>query len=69
MQENDNEMVNQVPVVSAPVLFDMNEDDGFLRIHETALLANATDGDLDTLTIQNLTVDSGALIYNAANKW
>ena len=55
--------VNDAADVSAPTSFNMNED-GTITISEDSLLANASDVDGDTLSVQNLSADDGTLTDN-----
>ena len=56
------------PVVEGTVAFTM-EEDGSLTIAEADLLANATDADGDTLSVENLTVTGGTLTDNGDGTW
>ena len=60
--------VNEAPVVSGPTSFNTDEDNAIV-LTEAALLANATDADGDTLSVQNLAADQGTLIDNLDGTW
>ncbi|WP_419797048.1 MAG: cadherin-like domain-containing protein [Terasakiella sp.] len=60
--------VNDAAVVSEDTSFTMNED-GSITISEDQLLANASDVDGDTLSVQNLSVDGGTLTDNGNGTW
>merc|ERR1711879_1004239 len=60
--------VNDAADVSAPTSFNMNED-GTITISEDSLLANASDVDGDTLSVQNLSADGGTLTDNGDGTW
>ncbi len=62
-------MTNQLPVITGPITLSMNEQDGTLRVYEADLLVNASDPDGDPLSVANLSVDSGTLVYDAVNNW
>ncbi len=56
--------VNDAPVVSGPVELQASPEDAAITITTEQLLANASDGDGDTLSIANLTASSGVLVDN-----
>ncbi|MEP4431976.1 MAG: cadherin-like domain-containing protein [Hyphomicrobiales bacterium] len=60
--------VNDAAVVSGPVDFDMVED-GSITITEAELLANASDVDGDTLSVDNIRADGGKLTDNGDGTW
>ncbi|WP_417820356.1 cadherin-like domain-containing protein [Terasakiella sp.] len=60
--------VNDAAVVSEDTSFAMNED-GTITISEDQLLANASDVDGDTLSVQNLSADGGTLTDNGDGTW
>ncbi|NVJ93731.1 MAG: tandem-95 repeat protein, partial [Methylocystaceae bacterium] len=60
--------VNDAADVSAPTSFSMNED-GTITISEDSLLANASDVDGDTLSVQNFSADGGTLTDNGDGTW
>lgn len=57
------------PVVSGPVTLSPLAEDASRIITATALLANATDANSDTLSITSLTVSRGSLTANANGTW
>ncbi|PHZ83456.1 hypothetical protein CRD36_18025 [Paremcibacter congregatus] len=60
--------LNDGPTVSGPTGFAGTEDTGIV-FSETDLLANASDVDGDTLSVANLTSDSGSLNDNGDGTW
>ncbi|WP_126464967.1 cadherin-like domain-containing protein, partial [Candidatus Terasakiella magnetica] len=64
----DVNAVNDAPDVSGPTAFRVNED-GTLTLNESDLLANASDVDGDTLSVQNLSVSGGSLTDNSDGTW
>ncbi|NVJ90762.1 MAG: cadherin-like domain-containing protein, partial [Methylocystaceae bacterium] len=60
--------VNDAAVVSGDTAFDVAEDNSF-TITEEDLLANATDVEGDTLSVTDLTADSGTLVDNGDGTW
>ncbi len=59
---------NEIPVVSGPVVFAGTEDQT-ITITEAQLLANATDADGDTLSVENLAASGGTLSDNGDGTW
>ena len=59
---------NDAPTISGSTSFSGTEDTA-LVITEAQLLANASDIDGDTLSVQNLTSDSGSLVNNNDGSW
>ncbi|MDD2780799.1 cadherin-like domain-containing protein [Sulfuricurvum sp.] len=63
-------VVNTAPIVSAPItLNSVAEDSGSIFITQAKLLANSSDIDGDTLSVDNLTASSGTLINNYNGTW
>ncbi|PCJ94403.1 MAG: hypothetical protein COA52_05330, partial [Hyphomicrobiales bacterium] len=60
--------VNDAADVSGPTSFSTSEDTGIV-ISEAQLLANASDVDGDTLSVQNLSADGGTLTDNGNGTW
>ncbi|PCJ82089.1 MAG: hypothetical protein COA52_20380, partial [Hyphomicrobiales bacterium] len=60
--------VNDAADVSGPTSFTTSEDTGII-ISEAQLLANASDVDGDTLSVQNLSADGGTLTDNGDGTW
>ena len=60
--------VNDAAEVSGPVSFDTVENTP-LTISEAELLANASDVDGDTLSVQNLSASGGTLTNNGDGTW
>jgi VCBS repeat-containing protein len=60
---------NSAPVVSGPVVLNDLEEDGTCIISVDDLLTNANDGDGDTLSVTDLTVNAGTLEALGENNW
>jgi len=60
---------NHAPVVSGPVDLGGIPEDGSLLVSVETLLSQTTDLDGDSLTIDNLTVDTGTLTDNGDGTW
>ncbi|MBN1956655.1 MAG: cadherin-like domain-containing protein [Desulfuromonadales bacterium] len=60
---------NHAPVVSGPVDLGSILEDGSLSVSVETLLSQTTDLDGDSLTIDNLTVDTGTLTDNGDGTW
>jgi large repetitive protein len=61
--------VNDGPVAGAPVVLPALAEDTVVNITAAQLLANASDIDSATLTVQNLVASSGTLINNGNGTW
>jgi Ca2+-binding RTX toxin-like protein len=61
--------VNDGPVAGAAIVLPASAEDTAVTITSAQLLANASDVDGDTLTVQNLVASSGALTSNGDGTW
>ena len=59
---------NDAPVVSGPTAFNTDEDVAIV-LTEAQLLANASDQDGDTMSVQNVVADQGTLVDNGDGTW
>ncbi|MDP0561540.1 MAG: tandem-95 repeat protein [Candidatus Endonucleobacter sp. (ex Gigantidas childressi)] len=61
--------MNDAPTISSSVVLSDTSEDTSIIITEAELIANASDVEGQTLSVEKLTVDSGTLVDNGDNTW
>ncbi|MDP0561530.1 MAG: tandem-95 repeat protein [Candidatus Endonucleobacter sp. (ex Gigantidas childressi)] len=61
--------INDAPTISSSVVLSDTSEDTSIIITEAELIANGSDVEGQTLSVEHLTVDSGTLVDNGDNTW